>query len=301
MYANPLKPWICCHLSLCVLILCEGYHPSGFLFHQGHAENRFSKILKRAVNDCSDDLGADKDDIGTHSNRKGCATFCLLQTFISAVQVYLRAGWSLGNVQDRYIFAGAGGDEVVGRAAAGLPFDTNFGILPPRFSVADQQLLDQIGWHNIFPEWVKYPARFQRVLKLIFPSLVFHEKYLREELPAAHPLWNTLLFTKSVKINGESFFIVERFRSRVLPLTDTEGMVATGVPYEIKLGIQLNTINEKVNTLAAAWPAAMAELQTKLTSANTPVSCSCSCPSNVCPSTASCFSSSTTCATAYSI
>lgn len=44
---------------------------------------------------------------------------------ISAVQVYLRAGWSLGNVQDRYIFAGPGGDQLVGRAVCGLPIDGN--------------------------------------------------------------------------------------------------------------------------------------------------------------------------------
>ena len=53
---------------------------------------------------------------------------------ISTVQVYLRAGWSLGNVQDRYIFAGPGGDQIVGRTVSGLPVtDRTFSILPPHF------------------------------------------------------------------------------------------------------------------------------------------------------------------------
>lgn len=58
--------------------------------------------------------------------------------FLSAVNVYLRAGWSLDNVQDRYIFAGAGGDQIVGRAASGLPItDLRFAVLPPHFSTED--------------------------------------------------------------------------------------------------------------------------------------------------------------------
>ena len=33
--------------------------------------------------------------------------------------VHLRAGWSLGPVQSRYILEGEGGDQVCGRAATG--------------------------------------------------------------------------------------------------------------------------------------------------------------------------------------
>ena len=44
-------------------------------------------------------LGVDRKGIGTHSCRKGCPSYLL-------GKVYLRAGWSLGNVQDRYIYEG---------------------------------------------------------------------------------------------------------------------------------------------------------------------------------------------------
>jgi hypothetical protein len=50
----------------------------------------------------------------------------LSRCMMSAVAVYLRAGWSLGNVQDRYIFSGAGSDQVVGRAeSVDYQFKTN--------------------------------------------------------------------------------------------------------------------------------------------------------------------------------
>ena len=51
-------------------------------------------------------LGAEKKQLGTHSVRKGAASYCAgMMNGPSTVQVFLRAGWSLGNVQDRYLFA----------------------------------------------------------------------------------------------------------------------------------------------------------------------------------------------------
>jgi len=53
----------------------------------------------------------------------------------TAIAIYLRAGWSLGNVQQRYILAGDGGDQVCGRAATGLKItDPSFAALPPHFN-----------------------------------------------------------------------------------------------------------------------------------------------------------------------
>ena len=67
------------------------------------------------------DLGASKEDLGSHSNRKGAASYlCGLSVNLSAVNIFLQAGWSVGAVQDRYIFSGPGGDQIVGRANAGL-------------------------------------------------------------------------------------------------------------------------------------------------------------------------------------
>ena len=55
---------------------------------------------------------------------------------VSDVAVYLRAGWSIGNTQDRYVFSGAGSEQIVGRAVCGLPIQSmDFAILPPHFQM----------------------------------------------------------------------------------------------------------------------------------------------------------------------
>ena len=51
--------------------------------------------------------GTSSFEIGTPSFRKGVATFGP-----SPISIFLRAGWSLGAVTARYIFAGQGGDQV---------------------------------------------------------------------------------------------------------------------------------------------------------------------------------------------
>lgn len=173
VYANPINPLICPVLTLAVLILTKnrlGLSTTSQLFEGNSSEGRFNKILASVIKDIPEEvnLGANRKDIGSHSNRKGSSTFVLgLSAAVSAVQVYLRAGWSLGNVQDRYIFSGAAGDQVVGRAVCGLPInDSNFAVLPPHFSNDDLTFIaNQIGWNNIvegnFDEFCARMTRMQ--------------------------------------------------------------------------------------------------------------------------------------------
>ena len=74
------------------------------------------------------------------------------------VAIYLRAGWSVGKVQDQYIFSGAGSDQVVGRAAAGLPINDNgFAVLPPHFFARGTVILREIGDSNIYESYDYFP------------------------------------------------------------------------------------------------------------------------------------------------
>ena len=154
IYANPLNPSICTILALAVYIFCKHRGTNVTkqqLFDGSDSEGRFSKLLNKILESIAKespntDLGAEITDLGTHSNRKGAATYLLGIFMLSAVNVYLRAGWSLGNVQDRYIFAGSGGDQIVGRAISGLPLtDMRFATLPPYFSNEDLEILNTIG------------------------------------------------------------------------------------------------------------------------------------------------------------
>jgi hypothetical protein len=146
---------------------------------------------------------------------------------ISAVQVYLRAGWSLGNVQDRYIFAGPGGDELVGRAVAGLPFaDIGFSVLPPHFSPNDLAELEAIGWENIIDNYKDFPSGTQQIIPYLLASIVYHQDFLETNLRKDHPL-------KYSKLYASSHNILARFKGKVLTGYGTcrlTNMQATGIP-----------------------------------------------------------------------
>ncbi|ETV89803.1 hypothetical protein H310_15367, partial [Aphanomyces invadans] len=124
VYANPNNPSICAVLSLAVLVFSKGSQRDikSTLVFGSNAKERFSAWVVRTCEQHRDvimGMGLSINDVGTHSFRKGVST-ALSNTpgGPEAVAVWLRAGWSLGSVQKRYIFAGAGGDQHVGRAAA---------------------------------------------------------------------------------------------------------------------------------------------------------------------------------------
>jgi hypothetical protein len=289
VYANPMKPDICCILALAILIFCrrrnlgeeqtrENNNHSGrrrkkqksddnnnnFLFTYDNVE-KFGIILKKVLNDTnlvpdSVDLGAKKKDLGSHSNRKGAGTWLLgLTICLSAVAIFLRAGWSLGNVQDRYIFAGAGQDQMVGRTASGLPInDKRFAILPPHFSKEDLRIIaDNIGWSYILEEYNLFPDCFKRVVPYLLASIIFHVNYLRENLDENHPIWNQRIFTQPVVINrneSQQTFrnIVEAFEDKILTgyyNCEDSDMQATGIPHHLIIQSQIIELQNRVAQL----------------------------------------------------
>jgi len=111
IYANPLDPLVCPVLALAVYVFTRGYRVSEMehkLFDGKHSEKRFSGLFRDVLESLTESekmrLGGLISDLGTHSYRKGAATYALGVEGPNPVMVYLRAGWSLGNVQNRYIF-----------------------------------------------------------------------------------------------------------------------------------------------------------------------------------------------------
>lgn len=258
VYANPLAPHICPILAMAVLVFTchRGPNVAGQgLFEGGNSDGRFGKILAGIIAELPENiLGADPADIGTHSNRKGSTSFVLAFVVISAVQVYLRAGWSLGDVPDRYIFAGAGGDQIVGRAVCGLPINgKEFGTLPPHFVASDIAALNEIGWEHILEGYEYYPACFQRVVPYLLASLLYHEAFLREELDKNHPLWNQKVFT--ALIPGTSHTVADAFKSKAVTGLGTcrsTNMRATGVPPHLDIVMEVDGLRQAVVELADA-------------------------------------------------
>jgi hypothetical protein len=108
-----------CVTSMAIHFFSGGWRREGSkrLLFQGTAnESRFSKWLRELVKEFKDHLeviGLLSFEIGTHSFGKGVATFASsCPGGPSTVCIFLRAGWSLGAVTSRYIFAGHGGDQV---------------------------------------------------------------------------------------------------------------------------------------------------------------------------------------------
>ena len=113
-------------------------------------------------------MGLIIDEIGTHSFRKGIATYLGGHPGgPNSVAVWLRAGWSLGSVQSRYIFESSGGDQFVGRAATGLDINSlEFSCLPPHLDLSANFLSNDI-WESILPGYVTfYPVEFRSIFLL---------------------------------------------------------------------------------------------------------------------------------------
>ena len=193
VYANPTNPVICPILAIAVMILCRHRGVEGRKFEEalffGDNVDRFGKLLALVLKDenlipLDVDLGALRNEIGSHSNRKGASTFlCGLSIALSPIAVYLRAGWSLGPVQDRYIFAGAGGDQVVGRAVAGLPVhSSDFAMLPPHFTPEGMERLREIGIGRLVTNFANYPEGIKSAVPHFIASVVYHHDFLTEHL-----------------------------------------------------------------------------------------------------------------------
>ena len=212
VYPNPVKPHICPVLALAVYVFTMGVREEGSkanIWGNNNASSRFSKWLKGLLIAGASILAAMCiiiDDIGTHSFRKGIATY--LSGMVggpSPVNIYLRAGWSLGN-QKRYILSGGGGDELCGRAATGLNINLEeFASLPPHFNLDDGPILSEAEWEGAFPNYSAVPATFRQALPFLLASVLYHHDWLNEHLPANHPLRSSRVWThpKAQEMRGK--------------------------------------------------------------------------------------------------
>jgi hypothetical protein len=211
IYANPLEPFICPILSFGIYLLTFSFSDQILLFEGGESQTcRFSKLLSNALRsenglNLLSNNGILPEtinglEIGTHSFRKGASTYAasLCKDGASISSVCLRAGWSMGAVQDRYIRFENASDCFLGRVIAGLPIqDKSFSILPPYFQNASNA---STFLACLFPSLCKnvmgkYDFRIDpNILLFSLASVVYHESYLKKNLRNDHPLFNSALF-----------------------------------------------------------------------------------------------------------
>lgn len=253
VYANPQKPYICPVLSLAIYIWCSGNKIPGstpvvFSTDVDPTEERFSSWLR---NFCIKhgaqlvEMGMAIAEIGTHSFRKGIASFISgLPGGPSPIAIYLRAGWSLGKVVSRYILEGFGGDQLCGRAATGLSLtDLNFGMLPPHFDNESGPVLTKEEWELYVNGYSTfYPEKFRRVFPYLLASLCYHYEYLDSTLHSNHPLRLQPIWTSG---------ILQRLKPRLLggSIEAPSRIEATGVPPHIIIAKNLLETNLYIQRL----------------------------------------------------
>lgn len=183
---------ICPILSLGIYWACFGFDSQETkLFPGANQYDRFRKLLHHFVRNDGvltelERRGVVAENLGTHSMRKGSATFASSGSTScpSTMSISLRAGWTNKGVHDTYMRYEAAGDHYVGRTVCGLPTDkAEFAMLPPHFSSDISQELVSSAINVVFPE---IPQRLRFVGEYALASIVFHRTFLENLL--GHPI-----------------------------------------------------------------------------------------------------------------
>lgn len=131
----------------------------------------------------------------------------------------------------------------MGRAASGLPLtDRNFAALPPHF-LPGETALSRAVYDDILPGFRDYPECFRTVTSYLLASLVYHRKFISENLPSDHPIFLSRVWTTGIIDRLESKLHAGCGRNVV------SSMTATGVPPTLVIANQMELLSDKVESL----------------------------------------------------
>jgi hypothetical protein len=228
IYANPKDPLICAVLAMGLKLCTEtdtfGSRPFK-LFPSPTTDNSFSfwirKTADRLAQESAVSLSIPAERIGTHSLRKGAATYVNgLNDAPDTDSVKLRMEHRLGGCDFRYIFRGAGNDMLVGRSVSGMDTTSvEMGVLPPHFK-------SHVDVSCVISQAII--TRATNSLKRAFPflvaSVIYHWEWLRSNLPENHPFFLSKIYTSGVYAQWKPLVI-----SGLVECPET-GMRASGLP-----------------------------------------------------------------------
>ena len=211
------------------------------------------------------DHGVPFEDIGTHSYRKGSATYAASGSTAAPpiVAICLRAGWKLGGVLNTYLSLESASDRFVGRVCALLPqVSKEFCVLPPRFPLnmaTEDRALVAVAMRAMFGEYHMFGQSFACVLRLCLASLCFHQEWLSSR-PRAHPWHATFLGIQphiakklcrligKLKYDGDSTLVTP----------------ASGIPPWTTLALRVDKLENVINLLPGFTPHRTHVLRTHL-------------------------------------
>ena len=214
IFANPLMPEICTFLSFAKYAITHPNILTGTcnIFEGASQYERFRNIFLETIKKYRSEfasIGVSPEDFGTHSIRKGAVTLISTGTTVSPpmASICLRANWSLGGVQSRYIKYEKAGDQYVGRTVCGLPImKKEFAICQPFFDFSHLSEEDQYNKIVELNTWLKkrIPTekdhdRFESIFflfKTLIASFFYHFEYLDNTLHPKSPLRSSIFFTE---------------------------------------------------------------------------------------------------------
>ena len=257
IFGNPLNPWVCPLTALGAFLVCitsrtEVGNSTCPLFQGSQSETatRFRKLLHSLLRTIElEEFGLSSECIGTHSYRKGAATYCSSggTACPSSSAISVRAGWSQPGVEDTYRRYDSAGDEHVGRVVAGLPMHSEeLALIAPTFipSTEEEEKFIQDCLHQCMDSSQINVGVARRCLA----SLVYHLDTLREDLPANHKLWADPLMKDRMLCTRLKSLIFCGYEGE--DLATKNDLRATGVPPHCSMLRQLKQVEREVGKLA---------------------------------------------------
>ena len=246
VFANPMIPEVCPILALAIYWASHKFTEDSHLFPGDEQYNRFVRSFKRILQqeEISAELvrrGVDVTELGSHSIRKGSATFCASGSTSCPPQmaINLRGGWDIGQVQSSYFRFQNAGDYFVGRTLCLLPSNhPDFALLPPHFREQSDHVTKAVK--ATFPG---LPGELTYVAEHCLASLVYHAGYIRETFPANHPVLSNQLFTTER--------MIEKLKPNVLvgcgdDAKDT--LKPSGMPPHVEMLRSMKVLHQQVET-----------------------------------------------------
>ncbi len=236
---------ICPIFHLGIRVICDVSNTVNLFNCRGEtAAVRFSKWLDTCFQKLSEEekiiIGISRRDIGTHSFRKGAATFIDGMSEAKTSALFQRAGWTLGDTQRRYIFPTEGSDQIIGRILCGLsPKEREFCLLPPHFINHDG--IEMSIWDTIIPFHDKYPACFKKAIPFLVANVLHNLDYITLNFPPNHPVFNSRLFKM---LRPEH---MQMLKSKVVTgylACEHTRMIASGIPETTVLLISMKEVKD---------------------------------------------------------
>jgi hypothetical protein len=263
IYSVPENPAICTVTAMAKQHLVTRPHVLNGrhkLFEGAGQYEHYNNILRKIVQ--SDeyrqsfiDRGLNPNYFGTHSLRKGAVTHTAsgITSSPPIASICICASWSMPGVMNRYIKHESAGDQYVGRSVSGRNrMSTRFAESLPYFDLSDVDGVEREAMLCTVNNWIK--ARMPAggaineavfcLFKSCLASLVFHRRWLEQNLHSENPVFATSFFSEM-----DSMPFADRVTTRY-PWNATKDTPAfTGVPPDILLMAKIEQLELTIERL----------------------------------------------------